>query len=80
MAKKEISVEEHFLVPEHRILSDEEKAEIMVKYKAKEKSFPKISIKDPAIAKNLPKAGDLVEIKRPMVKGKSDYLYYRIVS
>ncbi len=80
MVKKEVPVNEHFLVPEHRKLSAEEKAEIMQKYNATEKQFPKISIKDPAIRIFSPEPGDLIEIKRKVLDNKGEYLYYRIVA
>jgi DNA-directed RNA polymerase subunit H len=80
MVKKEVPVNEHFLVPEHRKLSAEEKQQIMEKYNATEKEFPKISIKDPAVRIFTPEVGDLIEIKRKVLDDKGEYLYYRIVS
>lgn len=79
MAKKEIEVEKHILVPEHRKLSEEEKIEIMKKYKAKEKQFPKIKKTDPAIRNLNPKQGDMIEIKRKIISKDEYYFYYRIV-
>lgn len=80
MVKKEISVNEHFLVPEHRKLSPEEKEAILKKYNATDKQLPKISIKDPALRILEPKEGDLIEIKRKVLESKDFYLYYRIVA
>ena len=79
MVKKDILVNEHFLVPEHRKLSPEEKEAILKKYNATDKQMPKISIKDPAIRILEPKEGDLIEIKRKVLDSNDFYLYYRIV-
>lgn len=77
--KKEIEVGKHFLVPEHRKLSDEEKKEVLERYNATEKEMPKISKKDPAI-KNLGVVeGDLIEIKRKLLTTGENYFYYRVV-
>jgi len=79
MVKKEVPVNEHFLVPEHRKLSAEEKQQIMQKYDAEEKQFPKISIKDPAIKILNPEIGDMIEIRRKVLDSDESYLYYRVV-
>ena len=79
MVKKEVPVNEHFLVPAHRKLSAEEKQQIMQKYNAEEKQFPKISIKDPAIKIFEPEVGDLIEITRQVLDEDEFYLYYRVV-
>ncbi|MGC9310979.1 MAG: DNA-directed RNA polymerase subunit RpoH/Rpb5 C-terminal domain-containing protein [Candidatus Aenigmatarchaeota archaeon] len=79
MMKKKLQVSEHFLVPEHRKLGEEEKAEIMKKYNATEKQFPRISIKDPALGGLDARQGDLIEIKRQVLDESEFYLYYRVV-
>ena len=77
--KKEINVRKHFLVPEHRKLTEEEKQEILKKYNATEKEMPKINKKDPAIKNLNVKEGDLIEIKRKVLTTGEEYLYYRVV-
>lgn len=77
--KKEFEVGKHIFVPEHRKLSEEEKQEILKKYKATEKQMPKISKKDPAVKHLNVEEGDLIEIKRNVLTTGEDYLYYRVV-
>lgn len=79
MVKKEIDVEEHFLVPEHRKLSDEEKQELMKLYNTTEKEMPKIRKEDPAIKKLDVSEGDVIEIKRKVLTSGENYFYYRVV-
>jgi len=69
---------EHFLVPKHEVLSDEEKLAVMKQYSISEKNFSLILCSDPAIAHLMPKPGALVKISRddPTV-GK--YIFYRLV-
>jgi DNA-directed RNA polymerase subunit H len=77
--KKEIEVEKHVLVLKHIKLSEKEKKEILKKYNATEKEFPKIKKNDPAI-KNLDvKEGDMIEIKRKVLTTGEEYSYYRVV-
>jgi len=79
MTKKEIEVEKHILVPEHRKLSEEEKEQILKKYNTKEKNFPKIMRTDPAIKNLNVKEGDIIEIKRKVLTTGETYSYYRVV-
>ncbi len=79
MAKKDLEVEKHVLVPEHRKLSEEEKTEILKKYNVREKKFPRIKKTDPAIKNLNPEEGDIIEIKRESVSTNQTYLYYRVV-
>jgi DNA-directed RNA polymerase subunit H len=68
----------HILVPEHRVLGEEEKREILKKYDIKLHQFPKIFKNDSAIREMNPKVGDLVEIVRDSpTAGKA--IYYRVV-
>lgn len=80
MAKKDLPVDEHFLVPNHRVLSEEEKAEMLKKYSATEKQLPKISPKDPMVKVLGAKVADVIEITRPFLKSEGTYLYYRVVA
>ena len=73
------SILEHELVPQHRIISEEEKAKLLEKYKISLKNLPKISIKDPVVKllKDA-KVGDVVEIERKSTTaGKTKY--YRVI-
>jgi len=79
MAKKDLEVEKHVLVPEHRKLSEEEKAEVISRYNANEKKLPKIKKTDPAIKNLNPEEGDIIEIKRKSSFTNKPYIYYRVV-
>ena len=69
---------EHTLVPEFRVLSDEEKKEILEKLDTTEDRLPKIFDFDPVVQKIGAKPGNMLEIKRTSeVAGES--VYYRIV-
>ncbi|MEM5852816.1 MAG: DNA-directed RNA polymerase subunit H [Candidatus Aenigmatarchaeota archaeon] len=75
---KKIDIEKHQLVPKHIILTEEEKAELLKKYKVSLRQLPKILINDPAIADKNPKVGDVVKIiRKSPVAGES--VYYRVV-
>ncbi|MEM5829155.1 MAG: DNA-directed RNA polymerase subunit H [Candidatus Aenigmatarchaeota archaeon] len=75
---KKIDVEKHTLVPKHIILSEEEKVEVLKKYRASLRQFPKILITDPAIADKNPKVGDIVKIIRKSPTA-GETVYYRVV-
>jgi DNA-directed RNA polymerase subunit H len=75
---KKIDIEKHQLVPKHVILSEEEKREVLEKYKTSLRQFPRILISDPAIADKNPKVGDLVKIIRKSPTA-GETVYYRVV-
>ncbi len=79
MDKKDLNIGEHYLVPEHRKLSEDEKAEILKKYNVTENELPKILKKDPAIKTLDVEVGDVIEIKRAVSTTKENYFYYRAV-
>lgn len=69
---------EHFLIPKHRLLSDEEKDSLLKKYNTNVVSLPIISSTD-IIAKQIgAKTGDIVEIKRDSATAGETF-YYRYV-
>ncbi|MFH1307169.1 MAG: DNA-directed RNA polymerase subunit H [Candidatus Micrarchaeota archaeon] len=68
---------EHQLVPEHILLSAEEKAKVIAKFKSKAACFPKINASDPALIGMGAEPGVLIHIKRKDFTGNYDY--YRIV-
>ncbi len=68
----------HELVPEHRILTVEEAAEVLRRYNVKPWNLPQISINDPIIKLLGGKPGDIVEIKRKSPTG-GESIAYRIV-
>jgi len=72
-------ITKHFLVPKHLILTKEEEANLLEKYKITKDELPKIKSSDPAIAQQKPKQGDVVKIERRSVYGDS-IDYYRVVA
>jgi DNA-directed RNA polymerase subunit H len=76
--KKEFDVYSHELVPEHRLLSEEEKEELLRKYNIKISQLPQIKVSDPAVVPLEAKPGDIVEIKRKSPTA-GYYYYYRLV-
>ncbi|MBR9682133.1 MAG: DNA-directed RNA polymerase subunit H [Candidatus Aenigmarchaeota archaeon] len=78
MTEKEVNILKHFLVPEHVILSDEEKKELLERLNIKLEQLPKLSHKDAVV-----KAIDAVE--RDVIKITRDSptagvtTYYRLV-
>ena len=73
------SVNEHFLVPKHRLLTNDEKGQVLEKFKVKLKQLPKISIKDPVVKTIIDaKIGDIVEITRNSVTA-GEAIYYMVI-
>ncbi len=76
--KTEINIFESELVPKHRVLSEEEKKEILRKYNAKLTQLPRILHTDPAVVALKAKPGDVIEIIRE-TSGLGKTKYYRVV-
>jgi DNA-directed RNA polymerase subunit H len=76
---KKIEIEKHQMVPKHIILSEEEKNEVLKRYKISLRQLPRILMTDPAIAEKNPKVGDVVKIVRKSPTA-GETLYYRVVA
>lgn len=75
---KEFSVLKHELVPEHIILDDSERKELLEKLKITPKQLPKILTNDPVVKELEAEEGDILKILRKSpVAGSTTY--YRIV-
>jgi DNA-directed RNA polymerase subunit H (RpoH/RPB5) len=73
----QININKHELVPEHRILRNNDEIEkILKKCNATKKQLPIINKQDPIAKINMMIEGDICEIKR--VNRKGENLYYRI--
>jgi len=70
---------EHSLIPEHKILSNEEAEEILKKYNISKKQLPKILKKDPAIKYLDPKKGEIIEIIRESPTSGKTFFYRKVV-
>ena len=76
MAKTEIDLTKHVLIPKHTKLSDKEKQELFEKYGVSIKELPKISKDDPAIASLDIKPSDVIKIiRKSPISGES--VFYR---
>ncbi len=58
-----VDVSNHVLVPEHRLLTDEEIEEVLAEYDIKRTALPKIKASDPALPEDAD-TGDVIEIVR----------------
>ena len=76
--KKEINVFESGLVPEHVVLSNEERERILEELNVAPRQLPKIRQSDPVVKQLGAKKGDIMRIRRndPVV---GEHFYYRVV-
>jgi len=65
---------EHFLVPKHEIVKEDEAEKILSKFNVTRDQLPRIRQYDPAIADLDAKEGDIIKIHR-----NDEEIYYRIV-
>jgi DNA-directed RNA polymerases I, II, and III subunit RPABC1 len=77
-AELQINITRHVLVPKHEVLSENEKREVMSKYKLQLSQFPRIMKDDPVARYYGMTVGQLVKIIRPS-ETAGRYVTYRVV-
>lgn len=75
---EETKVTDHSLVPQHEILSEEEKKRILAQFNATEDQFPFLFSIDPVVREIGAKPGDMVRITR-VSDTAGETTYYRFV-
>lgn len=76
--EKEYDILKHELVPEHVILGESEKKELMEKLKMTSVNLPKILTNDPVVKSIGAKEGDVLKIIRKSATAGIS-IYYRVV-
>ena len=69
---------QHFLVPKHIRMTDEQKKDLLKKFNISIKQLPKIKVNDPALKDGGVKVNDIIIVRRRSPTAKETD-YYRVV-
>jgi len=69
---------QHFLVPQHIRLTDEQKKQMLNRFNISIKQLPMIKVTDPAIKEMNCKVGEVIQVRRNSPTAKETD-YYRVV-
>ena len=75
----QVNITQHMMVPPHSVLSEDQKQELLTKYRIKEHQLPKIKQLDPIAKYFGVSKGDVMKIVRPS-ETAGRYVTYRIVT
>jgi len=75
---EEYDVTNHVRVPEHEVLSSDEKEELLERLEVKEEQLPKIYDTDPVVKEIEASLGDVIKITRKSPTA-GEAVYYRLV-
>ena len=73
-----VDVSQHKLVPDHRLLEDDEIEEVLAEYDVKKVNLPKIKRTDPALPDGA-EPGDVIEITRDSRTTDSAVVYRLVI-
>jgi DNA-directed RNA polymerase subunit H len=78
-SKKHYDILGHKLVPDHMILSEKERKELLTRFKIRAEQLPRIQVNDPAAVAVDAKPGNILKVKRKSPTAKYTTAYRLVV-